>query len=60
MTKTFCDRCGKEVKRIGKFHFKLGDYELEIMECVKSVWNGGDLCFNCVKEIIKEGEVTDK
>ena len=60
MVKTFCDKCGKEVKKNGRFNFKLGDFMIETMECVKRVWNGGHLCLDCVKEIVAKGEVNER
>ena len=57
MIKTFCDKCGEEVKRKGRFIFKLGKEQVEIQICVNNSWTGGVLCLDCIKKIIEKGKL---
>lgn len=60
MYKILCDICNKEIQRnyVDK-RLKRSDkygFEIEVMVAYKKTWNDGDLCLNCLMEIINKGE----
>lgn len=63
MIKMFCDVCGKEIERnfvIERLRIRLKDVELEIIAGVDGVWNGGQLCKDCLMKAIAEGKECGK
>ena len=63
MTRKYCDSCRREMsaKESGRLAqngivlpyspHKLG---VEIIHCFDGIWNGGDICWTCIREIVKE------
>jgi hypothetical protein len=58
MTKYFCDRCKNELKTEDHVRLKLrlGDHSIEVMTALNDVWNNGNICHKCVKEIVARGK----
>jgi len=61
MTKTYCDRCKKELvhteKPESRWVFYLGNFAIETIEAMNGVWNGPDLCAACIREIVAKGQL---
>jgi len=58
MTKWYCDKCGKELKEGDHWRVKrkLGRFEIEVMHSVDGTWNAGNLCHECIVEIVNDGK----
>ena len=63
MIKVYCDMCKKETENevVGnRTIFELGDFKVECMVCKDNTWNGGHLCFDCLKKILNSEKYYSK
>ena len=58
MTKHYCDVCRREMTASDHERIKrrLGDVTVEVMVAVLGIWNGGEVCHECVQRTVREGE----
>ena len=65
--KRFCDVCGKKMDRnyvgnryepamVGKDGKTGPRVELEIKVAIAGIWNNGEICLDCIKWVVNEGE----
>lgn len=56
--KYYCDRCQSELKKHegDRLKVSIGKFTVEVMHCAHNVWNSGNLCWKCVREIVAKGK----
>jgi hypothetical protein len=59
----FCDGCGREIARgepgagLNRVQTHLNRITVELMVAVDNVWNGGNVCLECQKKCVSEGNI---
>lgn len=67
MIKRYCDGCGNEMNHavyehqidhnIAKPNGAVVSIKVKITRAVAGVWNGGDLCVGCLKDVVSDGKI---
>ena len=54
MIRFFCDVCGAEItgSASGRLIGRLGRLTVEVMSAIDGVWNGGQVCADCMKKAV--------
>lgn len=56
--KYFCDVCRKELKPSERDRLTrvLGKLKVQVMQCLRGVWNGGNFCHACILKAVNDGK----
>lgn len=67
MIKRSCDGCGEPMKGDAKQHEidhdivlpngNVVNVKVKITRAVAGVWNGGDLCLACLRDVVADGKI---
>ena len=57
-TRFFCDACGVELRQgeTNRLRLSRGKLGIEVMHRWDGTWNGGHICYGCIRDTILRGE----